>query len=184
MISKEAIKRGYNRGNYVVGAHTPPAYAAALTQTGSEPGLQRDPVRLSAGQIDALRHVADEVLTGTADVVAWTRDWWAGSMMSETGGKPATPQAVIVKVSTVEQVQAVMRIASAQAIPLTVSAGRSNVTGAALPVRGGIVLDVCQLNKLIGVDRESQIVEVEAGMFGDVFEQTIQDEYGLSLIHI
>ena len=40
MISKEAIKRGYNRGNYVVGAHTPPAYAAALTQTGSEPGLQ------------------------------------------------------------------------------------------------------------------------------------------------
>jgi hypothetical protein len=23
MISKEAIKRGYNRGNYVVGKHTP-----------------------------------------------------------------------------------------------------------------------------------------------------------------
>ncbi|KAG0731288.1 hypothetical protein G6F23_015456 [Rhizopus arrhizus] len=75
MISKEAIKRGYNRGNYVVGAHTPPAYAAALAQTGSEPGLQRDPVRVSTGQIDALRHVADEVLTDTTDVVAWTRDW-------------------------------------------------------------------------------------------------------------
>ncbi|KAG1256423.1 hypothetical protein G6F68_009796 [Rhizopus microsporus] len=175
--------RGYNRGNYVVGAHTPPAYAAALAQTGSEPGLQRDPVRVSTGQIDALRHVADEVLTDTTDVVAWTRDWWAGSRMSETGGKPATPQAVIVRVSSVEQVQAVMRIANADAIPVTVSAGRSNVTGAALPVRGGIVLDVCQLNKLIGVDRESQIVEVEAGMFGDVFEETIQNEYGLTMGH-
>lgn len=171
MISKEAIKRGYNRGNYVVGAHTPPAYAATLTATGTEPGLQRKPVRVTDAQIDALRHVADDVLTATADVVTWTRDWWAGSMVTETGGKPATPQAVIVAVSTVEQVQAVMRIAHADAIPVTVSAGRSNVTGAALPVRGGIVLDVCQLNKLIGVDRESQIVDVEAGMFGDVFER-------------
>ncbi|WAI80825.1 MULTISPECIES: FAD-binding oxidoreductase [Achromobacter] len=183
MISKEAIKRGYNRGNYVVGAHTPPAYAATLTGTGGEAGLQRDPVRVSDAQLDSLRHVADNVLTATGDVVAWTRDWWAGSMVSETGGKPATPHAVIVAVSSVEQVQAVMRIAHAAAIPVTVSAGRSNVTGAALPVRGGIVLDVCQLNKLIGVDRDSQIVDVEAGMFGDVFEETIQKEYGLTMGH-
>lgn len=187
MISKEAIKRGYNRGNYVVGAHTPPAYAATLAGTGAEAGaeagLQRDPVRVTDAQLDALRHVADSVLTATGDVVAWTRDWWAGSMVSETGGKPATPHAVIVAVSSVEQVQAVMRIAHAGGIPVTVSAGRSNVTGAALPVRGGIVLDVCQLNKLIGVDRDSQIVDVEAGMFGDVFEETIQKEYGLTMGH-
>ena len=183
MISKEAIKRGYNRGNYVVGAHTPPGYAAGLTGTGGEPGLQRDPVRVSEDQVLTLRRVSDEVLTDLANVVAWTRDWWAGSMMTETAGRPATPQAVIVKVSSVEQVQAVMRIASEGGIPVTVSAGRSNVTGAALPVRGGIVLDVCQLNRLVGVDRESQIVEVEAGMFGDVFEQTIQGEYGLTMGH-
>lgn len=183
MISKEAIKRGYNRGNYVVGAHTPPGYAAALTKTGSEPGLQRDPVRVPEAQLEALRRVSDEVLTDVANVVAWTRDWWAGSMMTETAGRPATPQAVIVRTSTVEQVQAVMRIANEAAIPVTVSAGRSNVTGAALPVRGGIVLDVCQLNRLIAVDRESQIVEVEAGMFGDIFEQTIQGEHGLTMGH-
>lgn len=187
MISKEAIKRGYNRGNYVVGAHTPPAYAATLAGTGAEAGaeagLQRDPVHVTDAQLDALRRAADNVLTTTGDVVAWTRDWWAGSMVSETGGKPATPHAVIVAVSSVEQVQAVMRIAHAGGIPVTVSAGRSNVTGAALPVRGGIVLDVCQLNKLIGVDRDSQIVDVEAGMFGDVFEETIQKEYGLTMGH-
>jgi FAD/FMN-containing dehydrogenase len=57
------------------------------------------------------------------------------------------------------------------------------VTGAALPVRGGIVLDVCELNRLLGFDRESQIVEVEAGMFGDIFEQTIQQEYGMTMGH-
>ncbi len=185
MISKEAIKRGYNRGNYIVGAHTPPPWSASLKdkETGSEAGLQHEPVKLSAQQIDALRGVADEVLTQTPDVVNWTRDWWAASMVTETGGKPATPHAVIVRVSTVEQVQAVMRIAHAGAIPVTPSAGRSNVTGAALPVRGGIVLDVCELNRLIGFDRESQIIEVEAGMFGDVFEETIQRDYQMTMGH-
>ncbi|MEB6660839.1 FAD-binding oxidoreductase [Achromobacter ruhlandii] len=183
MISKEAIKRGYNRGNYVVGAHTPPAYAAGLARTGSEPGLQRDPVSVPAAQVEALRAAADEVLTASADAVAWTRDWWAGSMMTETAGRPATPHAVIVKVSSVDQVQAVMRIAHAASLPVTVSAGRSNVTGAALPLRGGIVLDVCQLNRFVGIDRESQIVEVEAGMFGDVFEQTLQRDHGLTMGH-
>lgn len=183
MISKEAIKRGYNRGNYVVGAHTPPPWAAGLEQPGTEPGLQRDPVALTQAQLDALRAAADEVLTQSADVVAFTRDWWARSMVTETAGKPATPHAVIVRVSTVAQVQAVMRIAHAGAIPVTPSAGRSNVTGAALPLRGGIVLDVCALNRFIGFDRESQIVEVEAGMFGDIFEETIQREYRMTMGH-
>jgi alkyldihydroxyacetonephosphate synthase len=57
------------------------------------------------------------------------------------------------------------------------------VTGAALPLRGGIVLDVCNLNRLIDYDADSQIVEVEAGMFGDIFEQTIQRDYGMTMGH-
>jgi len=183
MISKDAIERGYNRRNYVVGAHTPPAYAKTITATDGPSGLQRAPVSVAAKHIDALRKTADEVLTDASSVVEWTRDWWAGSMVSETGGKPATPEAVIVRVSTVEQIQAVMRIANAASIPVTVSAGRSNVTGAALPVRGGIVLDVCELNKMIGFDADSQIVEVQAGMFGDVFEETIQRDYGMTMGH-
>ncbi|WP_066741571.1 FAD-binding oxidoreductase [Cupriavidus sp. D384] len=183
MISKEAIKRGYNRGNYLVGQHTPPHFAASITATPDAPGLQRDAVVIDGATVDALRRAADEVLTSTGDVVKWTRDWWAGSMMTETGGKPATPRGVIVRASTVEQIQAVMRIAHAGAIPVTVSAGRSNVTGAALPVRGGIVLDVCELNRFLAFDKPSQIVEVEAGMFGDVFEQIIQHEHGMTMGH-
>ncbi|MFZ6645359.1 FAD-binding oxidoreductase [Undibacterium sp. TJN25] len=189
MISKEAIKRGYNRGNYIVGAHTPPSYAANLKEnsgsivsTGTA-GMQRAAVAVGAAHIAALQGVADEVLTDTGSVVEWTRDWWAASMVSETAGKPATTEGVIVKVSSVEQIQAVMRMANEAAIPVTVSAGRSNVTGAALPLRGGIVLDVCKLNRFLGIDKESQIVEVEAGMFGDVFEQIIQGEHGMTMGH-
>ena len=61
MISKEAIKRGYNRGNYIVGAHTPPAYAATLKDTvkdsTAEAGLQRNPVKVSIWHAEGLGHL-------------------------------------------------------------------------------------------------------------------------------
>jgi alkyldihydroxyacetonephosphate synthase len=183
MLSKEAIKRGYNRRNYVVGAHTPPGYAATVARADGPADLQRDAVQVLPEVITALRQAADNVQTAREAVIAGTRDWWARSMVAETSGRPATPDAVIVHVSTVEQVQAVMRIAHLHAIPVTVAGGRSNVTGAALPVRGGIVLDVCNLNRLVGFDEASQIVEVEAGMFGDVFEETIQGQYRMTMGH-
>jgi alkyldihydroxyacetonephosphate synthase len=183
MISKEAVKRGYNRGNYVVGAPTQPHYAASIETIGSEAYFQADVVAVPAAVVAELAAAADQVVTDAASVVEGTRDWWAGTMIGETAGTPATPDAVIVKVSTTEQVQAVMRIADANDLPVTVSAGRSNVTGAALPVRGGIVLDVCELNRFVSFDEESQIVEVEAGMFGDVFEELIQSEYGMTMGH-
>ena len=65
-------------------------------------------------------------------------------------------------VNNLEQVQAVMRIADEHAIPVTVSAGRSNVTGAALPLRGGIVLDLCELNRFIAMDIENPAVDYVA----------------------
>lgn len=89
MISKEAIKRGYNRGNYTVGAHTRPAWATDITRSGGAKGMQVDPVAISEATFDRLRVIADEVLTSEADVISWTRDWWAGSMIAETQGAPA-----------------------------------------------------------------------------------------------
>ncbi|WP_373805973.1 FAD-binding oxidoreductase [Delftia acidovorans] len=190
MLSKDAIARGYNRRNYVVGAPTAPGWAAQAAPAADRPasegpacGLQHEPVAVPEAALAALRAACDRVQTERADIVAGTRDWWARTMVAETSGHPATPQAVIAHASTVEQVQAVMRIADAHAIPVTVSAGRSNVTGAALPLRGGIVLDLCELNRFIAMDEQSQIVEVEAGMFGDVFEETIQRRHGMTMGH-
>ncbi len=184
MISKEAVHRGYNRGNYVVGAPTPPHWAARLEAPAlGDAYFQSTPVAVPAAALDALRAAADVVVTDRAEVIAGTRDWWAGSMIGETSGRPATPTAVIAKVSRTEQVQAVMRVATTYGLPVTVSAGRSNVTGSALPVHGGIVLDVCGLDRFVGFDEHSQIVEVEAGVFGDIFEQTIQRDFGMTMGH-
>ena len=183
MMSKEAIRRGYNRGNYVVGAPTQPHYATSITGIGAVADLGADTIPVPDRLVEGLRGIADEVLTSREELVVNTRDWWARTMIAETGGKPAVVDGVIARVSTVEQVQAVMKLAHESQVPVTVSAGRSNVTGAALPLRGGIVLDVCGLNRLVDFDAESQIVNVEAGMFGDIFEQTIQERHGMTMGH-
>ncbi|QCO96794.1 FAD-binding oxidoreductase [Arthrobacter sp. 24S4-2] len=183
MISKEALKRGYNRGNYTVGAPTQPHFAQGLGVLSGEPYFSENPVTVPSGLVAKLAAVADRVVTDAGEVLEGTRDWWAGTMIAETSGRPATPQSIIVHVSSTEQVQEVMRLTYAEEIPVTVSAGRSNVTGAALPVSGGIVLDVCGLDKFTGWDPDSQIVEVEAGVFGDIFEERIQSGYGMTMGH-
>lgn len=183
MISKEAIKRGYNRGNYVVGAPTPVPYSVGLKAGKGNKNLEVDPVNVSSSVIEKLKSIADEVLTERNDVVKNTRDWWAGTMIAETSGNPACPNGVIVKVSTVDQIQKIMKLCHQAKIPVTTSAGRSNVTGSALPLRGGVVLDVCNLNKFISFDKISQIIEVEAGMFGDIFEELIQKKFSMTMGH-
>ncbi len=183
MLSRDAAARPFNRGDYTVGAPTPPRYGRGLAPAEGEAYFQTAPAEVPGEAVAELRATGAEVLTGRDDAVLNTRDWWAGSMIGETGGRPATPDAVIVKATEAAQVAEVVRIAAAHRVPVTPSAGRSNVTGAALPVRGGIVLDLCGLDRILDYDEESQVVEVEAGVFGDVFEAAIQQRYGVTLGH-
>lgn len=190
MLSKDAIARGYNRRNYVVGAPTTPGWAAQAAPAADHPasegpacGLQHEPVAVPEAVLAALRAACDRVQTERADIVAGTRDWWARTMVAETSGNPATPQAVIAHASTVEQVQAVMRIAAAQGQGRARDVAAPGRDGDGNGVRVGIVLDLCELNRFIAMDEQSQIVEVEAGMFGDVFEETIQRRHGMTMGH-
>lgn len=183
MISRQTVVHPFNRGDYVVGAPTPPRWAADCPPGAGRASLQDVVVQVPDAVVAELRAVSAAVHTDRDEVILRTRDWWAGTSIGETDGAPATPDAVVVEAADEEQVAAVVRICHAHGIPLTVSAGRSNVLGAALPVFGGVVLDVCRLNRIISFDPESMIVEVQAGMFGDLFEKELQEVHGATTGH-
>lgn len=183
MISRQTITHPFNRGDYVVGAPTPPRWAADCPPGEGDAALQDAPVQVPEAALAELREAAAAVHTERDEVVRRTRDWWAGTSIPETDGRPATPDAVVVEAADEEQVAAVVRICRAHGLPLTVSAGRSNVLGAALPVFGGVVLDVCRLDRILSFDAESMIVEVQAGMFGDLLEKRLQEEYRVTTGH-
>ncbi|MYW60167.1 MULTISPECIES: FAD-binding oxidoreductase [unclassified Streptomyces] len=183
MISRQTITHPFNRGDYTVGAPSQAKWARHTPVGDGPAALQGETVTVPDGVLAELREAAAAVHVERAEVVARTRDWWAGSMIGETEGRPATPDAVVVEAADAGQVAAVLRICHAAGVPVTPSAGRSNVTGAALPVFGGVVLDVCRLDRITGFDAESNVVDVEAGMFGDLFEKQLQEEYGVTTGH-
>ncbi|MBP6686144.1 MAG: FAD-binding oxidoreductase, partial [Leucobacter sp.] len=62
MMSREAVRRGYNKRNYVVGAHTPPGWAPATVETDQTTGsLQYDVVEVPDAVIAELREIAISV---------------------------------------------------------------------------------------------------------------------------
>ncbi|MGC5246244.1 FAD-binding oxidoreductase [Gordonia sp. DT219] len=174
MISKEAIRRGYNRGDYQVGAPTQPKFARAGAPVATGQRFENT-VPAPDEVVEKLRAAGLEVVTDPTKVRDGVRDWWAGTMIAETDGRGGTDGVVVAKAGTVEEVQEAVRITRGAGVPLTVSAARSNVTGSALPVHGGVVLDVCGLDRILDLDETSQIVSAEPGVFGDVFETWLQE---------
>lgn len=74
-------------------------------------------------------------------------------------GKPE----VIVKVESTKEVSEVAKYAYDNNIPLTVRGSGTGLVGACVPLYGGIVLDMTLMNKIIDLDEDNQILEVEAG---------------------
>lgn len=111
------------------------------------------------------------------------RDWWPLAMHWALSGKtPRTPGAVCTP-TTSSQVSAIMSVCHAHDLPLTVAGGRSGVCGSAVPLYGGVVLDVTAMRGIVSVDEVSGIVEVLPGTFGPDFENELQSQYKLTVGH-
>jgi FAD/FMN-containing dehydrogenase len=70
---------------------------------------------------------------------------------------------LVVKPSSVEEVQAIVRLAQAEAIPLTPAVARTNVGGLAIPERG-VVVDLSAMNRVVDLDRDNMIAVIEPGV--------------------
>lgn len=71
---------------------------------------------------------------------------------------------VIVFPTTKEEVVDIVKIANKEKIPITPRGAGTNVVGAALPVKGGIVLDMSKMNKILEIRTKDRFVVVEPGV--------------------
>src|SRR5687767_7134261 len=71
---------------------------------------------------------------------------------------------VLVRPATAEEIAAIMVIAATHLVPVTPRGGGTGVTGAALPLQGGIVLSLERLNKIVAIDLDNRYAIVEAGV--------------------
>ncbi|HSJ53459.1 MAG TPA: FAD-linked oxidase C-terminal domain-containing protein [Anaerolineae bacterium] len=85
---------------------------------------------------------------------------------------------VVVKPETAAQVAAVIRLANRERIPVTPRGGGTGLSGGAVPVRGGIVLSVERMNRILEVDHENMAITVEPGVVTNEINQEGQ-KFGL-----
>jgi glycolate oxidase len=74
------------------------------------------------------------------------------------------PPDVVVKPDSSEQVSEIMKLASRETIPVTPRGAGSGLAGAAIPVRGGIVLSLERMNRILEINRIDRVAVVEPGV--------------------
>lgn len=77
--------------------------------------------------------------------------------------KPKMPDYVVMA-TTVEQIQAIMKLANREKIPVVPFTTGSNIGGLCIPERGGILLDLKRMNKIIKIDTECHYAVIEPGV--------------------
>ena len=90
---------------------------------------------------------------------------------------------VICRPTTTKHISDIVALCSTNSVPVTVSGGRSGVCGAAVPLFGGVVIDMTSLAGVISVDEISGLVEVLPGTFGPDLEDVLRENYRLSVGH-
>jgi alkyldihydroxyacetonephosphate synthase len=126
-----------------------------------------------AALVESLRSSGVDVSDSAADRAGAARDWWPLSLgWGARGEVPALP-AVVARPADVAQVSAVLAACDRARVPVTPIAGASGVCGGAVPVFGGVALDLLGLTGLYHFDEPSLLADVGAGTFGPDLEAAL-----------
>lgn len=85
-----------------------------------------------------------------------------------TENEPAWPDFVVMP-EKVEEVQEILRLANKEKVPVIPRTAGANIGGLTIALRGGIILDLRRMNRVIDFNEEDRYIVVEPGFtFGDL----------------
>ena len=96
----------------------------------------------------------EKVLSSPVDLIAYSFD---------STFEQHLPDAVVLP-ETNEEVSAVIRIASQYDVPVVPRGMSSGLAGGSIPVRGGIVMSLTRMNRILEIDEENMTTTVQAGV--------------------
>lgn len=89
---------------------------------------------------------------------------------------PAPPQLpeAVVKVASAEEISALLKLASRNKFPVVARGGGTGVTGGAIPVRGGLVISLERMNRVLEIDEENMMAVVQPGIITGNLHQAVE----------
>jgi len=121
---------------------------------------------VSPAIIEQLRAIVgpDNVATERQDLICYGYDATQMEFLPSAVVHPANP----------EEVAAVLKLANRERFPVFPRGAGSGFTGGALPKAGGVVLVTTRMNRILRIDTENLIAEVEPGVVTETFQLAVE----------
>jgi FAD/FMN-containing dehydrogenase len=84
--------------------------------------------------------------------------------------------AVLVRPETVDEVSDVVRVARLTHVPVVPYGGGTGLMGAAIPLRGGIIIDTSMMNRIEKISADDMFVRAQAGVVLEDLNTNLQSE--------
>lgn len=86
------------------------------------------------------------------------------------------PPELVLFVHTAEEISNVLRYCNERTIPVTVRGGGTGLSGGALAIHGGVVLNMQGFNKILNIDEQNLQVVVEPGVITEVLQNAVKEK--------
>ncbi len=86
------------------------------------------------------------------------------------------PPEVVLQPGTTGEVSSIMKYCNEQNIPVTPRGAGTGLSGGALPVWGGVALDMKRFNKILHIDKRNFQVTTEPGVITQVLQEALKSE--------
>ncbi|KKR04706.1 MAG: Alkylglycerone-phosphate synthase [Candidatus Uhrbacteria bacterium GW2011_GWF2_39_13] len=124
----------------------------------------------------------DYVKTDDSDKLGHSIDYyWVPELWHDRGQKGTVPD-FIVHPGSAREVSEILKLANNYGIPVIPWGGGSGSQGGALPIYGGIIMDMKRMNKVLSIDPVSMTATVEVGINTQHLEWAVQ-KAGYSTMH-
>jgi FAD/FMN-containing dehydrogenase len=112
---------------------------------------------VKTGVVDALGKIVGREFASThqSDLYIYSQDM--------TQAEPSWPDIVVLPKSA-EEIQAIMRLANKEKIPVTPYIAGGNIGGLTIPLKGGIVLDLKRMDRILEVSETDMYAVIEPGV--------------------
>lgn len=82
---------------------------------------------------------------------------------------------VVIFPESIEEIQSVMKFANSHGIPVIARGAGTNLVGACLAEKGGIVLNFAKMNKILEISKTNMTVKVQAGVVVGDLNDAVED---------
>jgi alkyldihydroxyacetonephosphate synthase len=146
--------------------------------------IEINPSRIEEAALKELRRIMGPANVSVADVdrMAYGRDMWPRTLLWLSEGKVNYVPDCIAWPERTGQILEIFSLAKKLGMPVIPFGAGSGVCGGAVPLRGGISIDMKKMNAVREIDDGSMVAEIEAGIIGQQLEVQLNNR-GYSMGH-